>query len=130
MLRFVLDGFPVTKHQAELLESCIIPMVVVELQLDMVEVLKRGLTIICQVLRQLPVILTGQAACINRLCITPQELQSRLGEFGHYCPVSLALHRHLVDCSHNTSLELAAEFKGQFYKMASREFLISSVLDR
>ncbi len=68
-------------------------------------------------------ILTGQAACIDRLCITPRELQSRLGEFGQYCPVSLALHCHLVDCSHNTSLELAAEFRGHFYKMASREFL-------
>jgi len=78
---------------------------------------------ICVVLWPLSVILAGQAACINRLCITPRELQSRLGEFGHYCPVSLALHHHLVDCSHNTSLELAAEFRGHFYKMASKEFL-------
>lgn len=69
------------------------------------------------------VLLAGQAASIHRLCITPQELQSRLGEFGQHCPVSLALHRHLVDCSHNTSLELAAEFRGRFYKMATREFL-------
>lgn len=82
-----------------------------------------SITSICVVLWQLSVILTGQAACINRLCITPRELQSRLGEFGQYCPVSLALHRHLVDCSHNTSLELAAEFRGHFYKMASMEFL-------
>lgn len=33
-----------TKHQAELLESCsIIPMLVIELQLDTAEVLRRGL---------------------------------------------------------------------------------------
>lgn len=44
ILRFVLDGFPVTKHQAELLESCsIIPMLLIELQLDTAEVLRRGL---------------------------------------------------------------------------------------
>lgn len=78
---------------------------------------------ICLVLWQLSAIPAGKAACINRLCITPRELQSRLGEFGQYCPVSLALHRHLVDCSHNTSLELAAEFRGHFYKMASKESL-------
>lgn len=42
--RFVLDGFPVTKHQAELMESCsIIPMLVIELQVDTPEVLRREL---------------------------------------------------------------------------------------
>ncbi|XP_072537006.1 adenylate kinase 9 [Salminus brasiliensis] len=186
---YVLDGFPMTKRQADLMEAhSIIPVRVIELQLDTVEVLRRGLAdkmkfnrpypmhdspqILnirnscfkreVQVLRQhfqqqyhnwVPVdahkskwwvwnrvldearismkhihnylekIRKGHAASIDRLCITPRELQSRLGEFGHYCPVSLALHRHLVDCSLNTSLELAAEFRGHYYKMASRESL-------
>ena len=40
----MLDGFPSTLKQAELMGSrSIIPMIVVELELDTVEVLKRGL---------------------------------------------------------------------------------------
>ncbi|KAI4890937.1 hypothetical protein NFI96_033193 [Prochilodus magdalenae] len=187
---YVLDGFPVTKRQADLMEAhSIIPVRVIELQLDTVEVLKRGLgdkikpnsrpypvndspqilniqnscfkrevEVIRQYFRHqyhnwVPVdgrkskwwvwnrvldevrtsmrhiynylerIRKGQAASVARLCITPHELQSRLGEFDHYCPVSLALHQHLVDCSLNTSLDLTAEFRGHYYKMASREYL-------
>ncbi len=42
--RYILDGFPKTLKQAELMESrSIIPMIVIELELDTVEVLKRGL---------------------------------------------------------------------------------------
>uniref|UniRef100_A0A665WS58 Uncharacterized protein n=1 Tax=Echeneis naucrates TaxID=173247 RepID=A0A665WS58_ECHNA len=41
---YVLDGFPMTLKQAELMSSrSIIPMIVAELELDTVEVLKRGL---------------------------------------------------------------------------------------
>uniref|UniRef100_A0A3P8YJJ5 Nucleoside-diphosphate kinase n=1 Tax=Esox lucius TaxID=8010 RepID=A0A3P8YJJ5_ESOLU len=179
---YVLDGFPVTRSQADLMEARgIIPMRVVELQLDTVEVLKRGLIdkmnpdspqilnirnsnfrreaervrelyqhqyqnwvsvdgykskwwVWNRVLEEtslsmrhiqtyLQRIRTGHAASIDRLCITPMELRSRLGEFGQYCPISLALHRHLVDCSLTTSLELAAEFRGPYYKMCSREHL-------
>uniref|UniRef100_A0A8C7P6I5 Adenylate kinase 9 n=1 Tax=Oncorhynchus mykiss TaxID=8022 RepID=A0A8C7P6I5_ONCMY len=190
---YVLDGFPMTRKQADLMEArSIIPVLVVELQLDTVEVLKRGLSdkmkpnrsegcphlmhdspqILnirnsnfkheVEAVRQhyqqhyqnwvsvdghnskwwvwnrildearmsmrhihtyLEKIRTGHAASIDRLCITPKELKSRLGEFSYYCPVSLALHRHLVDCSLTTSLELAAEFRGHYYKMCSREYL-------
>lgn len=42
--RFVLDGFPNTKKQMDLLEArCIIPVRIFELQMETQEVLKRGL---------------------------------------------------------------------------------------
>ncbi|OWK01422.1 hypothetical protein Celaphus_00018872, partial [Cervus elaphus hippelaphus] len=50
-------------------------------------------------------------------------LISRLGEFGQFCPVSLAESYELVDCSLNDSLEFAAEFRGHYYKMSSLEKL-------
>ncbi|NXI74771.1 KAD9 kinase, partial [Anseranas semipalmata] len=65
----------------------------------------------------------GKAASIADLCITPEELQYRLGEFGQYCPVSLADKGELVDCSVTSSLQFAAEFRGHYYKMASQEEL-------
>ncbi|XP_070306077.1 adenylate kinase 9 isoform X2 [Odocoileus virginianus] len=65
----------------------------------------------------------GKAACIDKLCISPEELISRLGEFGQFCPVSLAESYELVDCSLNDSLEFAAEFRGHYYKMSSLEKL-------
>ncbi|XP_023564433.1 adenylate kinase 9 [Octodon degus] len=65
----------------------------------------------------------GKAACIDKLCITPQELISRLGEFGQFCPVSLAESYELLDCSEMDSLEFAAEFRGHYYKMNSQEKL-------
>ncbi|XP_004372514.2 adenylate kinase 9 isoform X1 [Trichechus manatus latirostris] len=66
---------------------------------------------------------SGKAACIDKLCITPQELISRLGEFGQFCPVSLAESYELFDCSLTKSLEFAAEFRGHYYKMDSQEKL-------
>ncbi|XP_073076898.1 adenylate kinase 9 isoform X2 [Manis javanica] len=65
----------------------------------------------------------GKAACIDKLCITPQELLSRLGEFGQFCPVSLAESYELADCSEAESLEFAAEFRGHYYQMSSQENL-------
>ncbi|XP_060229270.1 adenylate kinase 9 [Meriones unguiculatus] len=65
----------------------------------------------------------GKAACIDKLCITPEELISRLGEFGQFCPVSLAESNELIDCSITSSLEFAAEFRGHYYKMSSLENL-------
>lgn len=68
-------------------------------------------------------LIIGKAACIDKLCITPQELTSRLGEFGQFCPVSLAESYELVDCSTTEALEFAAEFRGHYYKTSSREKL-------
>ncbi|XP_045355186.1 adenylate kinase 9 isoform X2 [Leopardus geoffroyi] len=65
----------------------------------------------------------GKAACIDKLCITPQELISRLGEFGQFCPISLAESYELVGCSVTESLKFAAEFRGHYYKMSSQENL-------
>lgn len=62
------------------------------------------------------------------MCITPNELLSRLGEFGQYCPVSLAEREELIDCSDSPSLKFAAEFRGHYYKMAGQKELDVSII--
>ncbi|KAM9002916.1 adenylate kinase 9 [Sarcophilus harrisii] len=183
----VIDGYPVTKQQVNLLESrSIIPVIIFELDVPSKEIFKRSLLdsqnteslpyplhdssqilsvrISClnkhriiikefyeeehqnwfiidgfhskwwiwnEVLKNvqsmnkriqlyLERIRAGKAAGINQLCITPQELNSRLGEFAEYCPVSLAERGELIDCSITNSLEFSAEFRGHYYKMASK----------
>lgn len=183
---FILDGYPVTKKQVELLtERKIIPVKVLELQVDDDEVLRRGTADRHAPTRVLPLhdsqqilgirlnawqreivevrdwyqkehrnwvhidgqrskwwiwnqaldearksvrqiqtylhrLSEGKAASIADMCITPSECLVRLGDFDQYCPVSLADRGELVDCSVNSSLEFAAEFRGRYYKMASR----------
>ncbi|XP_054876008.1 adenylate kinase 9 [Poeciliopsis prolifica] len=180
---YVLDGFPMTLKQAELMESQnIVPMLVFELQISTLEVLLRGLFdklnpnkpyllhdsseilhswdssykkevehvrphfqeqyqnwvildgsknkwwVWKNVLQQVNISMkclhtylkrrqSGKAACINKLCITPKELKSRLGEFGHYCPVCLALYYHLVDSSETADLTHAVEYKKLYYRL-------------
>lgn len=72
--------------------------------------------------------LTGKAASIADMCITPSELLSRLGEFGQYCPVSLAEREELIDCSDSPSLKFAAEFRGHYYKMSGQKELDVSII--
>ncbi|KAM6915133.1 LOW QUALITY PROTEIN: adenylate kinase 9 [Xenentodon cancila] len=186
---YVLDGFPMTLKQAELMVSrSIIPMIVVELELDLVEVLRRGLidkmklnkphlthdspeilhirnscyrkevehvrhyfqqqyqnwfvldglknkwwiwnNIIKEVSISVKYIHTylerkqnGKAACINRLCITPKELELHLGKFDNYCPVCLALHYHLVDCSETAASTQVAEYREDYYRLCSEDHL-------
>lgn len=55
--------------------------------------------------------ISDQAKSINGLCITPSDFKSRLGEFSEYCPVNLALHDELIDCSTTNSLQYAAEYR-------------------
>ncbi|KFV93160.1 Adenylate kinase 9, partial [Fulmarus glacialis] len=186
----VIDGYPVTRKQVNLLESArIIPVKIFELEMDAKEVFRRALLdkestnrpvypehdssqilaiknscykqhidairtyykkehqnwcvidafqskwwIWNKVLQEVQVVVkeiqtylerirTGKAASIADLCITPKELQYRLGEFGQYCPVSLAEKGELIDCSLTSSLQFAAEFRGHYYKMASQEEL-------
>ena len=57
------------------------------------------------------------------MCITPAEFKARLGNYGQYCPVSLALRNELVDCSTTASLEFAVEFRGYYYKTAGKREL-------
>ncbi|XP_064026093.1 adenylate kinase 9 [Pogoniulus pusillus] len=185
----VIDGYPVTRKQVNLLESAkIIPVKIFELEMDAKEMFRRALLdeesterppypkhdsleslavknacykqhidairtyyekehqnwcvidalrsrwwIWNKVLQEVQVVVKeiqiylerireGKAAGIADLCITPEELQHRLGEFGQYCPVSLAEKGELVDCS-AMSLQFAAEFRGHYYKMASQEDL-------
>ncbi|KGL84236.1 Adenylate kinase 9, partial [Tinamus guttatus] len=189
----VIDGYPLTRKQVNLLESVrIIPVKIFELEMETKEVFRRALSdkdntnrypypehdssqilairnscykqhieairtyyekehqnwcvidafhskwwIWNKVLQEVQVVVKeiqiylerireGKAASIADLCITPEELQYRLGEFGQYCPVSLAEKHELLDCSVTSSLQFAAEFRGHYYKMASQEELEGS----
>uniref|UniRef100_A0A3P9IZJ1 Adenylate kinase 9 n=1 Tax=Oryzias latipes TaxID=8090 RepID=A0A3P9IZJ1_ORYLA len=65
----------------------------------------------------------GQATCIYRLSITPDEVARGLGTFDQYCPVCLARHCHLVDCSGTTSFALVAEYRKLYYKLCGEKHL-------
>ena len=60
-----------------------------------------------------------KAASIADLCVTFDEMVNRLGNYGQYCPVSLALKEDLVDCSKNLTMDFVAEYQGFYYKMYS-----------
>ncbi|XP_076819346.1 adenylate kinase 9-like isoform X2 [Clavelina lepadiformis] len=62
-----------------------------------------------------------QAAKLSELCISPTEFEVRLGRYGHYCPVSLNLYGELVDCSFDSNLEFAVEFRSKYYKTSSKK---------
>ncbi|EDO38691.1 predicted protein [Nematostella vectensis] len=192
---FVLDGYPLTARQVELMtERKIIPVKVLELRVTDEEVIRRGIAdrndparllplhdshqilairLNCwqkevaavrdwyehehrnwslldgqrskwkvwnealeearQSVRQIQIYLhrisSGRAASITDMCITQKELLARLGDFSQYCPVSLADKGELVDCSITPSLEFAAEFRGRYYKMASRAELEKFLAD-
>ncbi|KAK7500075.1 hypothetical protein BaRGS_00008622, partial [Batillaria attramentaria] len=186
---YVLDGYPMTKRQVELMtERNIIPVRVINLELDSKEVLVRGVKDRLAPTRTLPLhdsaqilqmkivafkkhspdilqwyneqhmnvvpmnaseskwwvwdrtleasnaaikqiqtylqrIEQGKAASVADMCITPTEFVQRIGDYGQYCPVSLALREELVDCSTTRSLKYAAEFRGHYYKMKGQKEL-------
>ena len=66
---------------------------------------------------------SGDAASIFGLCVSPDECKNRLGEFSHYCPVSLATKHELVDCSYETTMKYTAEYRARYYKMAGQKEL-------
>jgi adenylate/nucleoside-diphosphate kinase len=57
--------------------------------------------------------LLNKAASIADLCISPQDLLNRLGEYEQFCPVSLVLRNELVDCSADTRTDYVAEYRGK-----------------
>uniref|UniRef100_A0A3Q2DV89 Cilia- and flagella-associated protein 206 n=1 Tax=Cyprinodon variegatus TaxID=28743 RepID=A0A3Q2DV89_CYPVA len=62
--------------------------------------------------------------CMNSYLDRAQsELNCRLGEFGHYCPVCLAVLHHLVDCSETAALTHAAEYKRKYYRICGESHL-------
>ena len=71
----------------------------------------------------------GKAAPISGLCITPAEFKARLGEYGHYCPVSLTDSGELVDCSSQPTLQWSAEYHSNYYRLAGQEKLDSFLSD-
>jgi adenylate/nucleoside-diphosphate kinase len=64
-----------------------------------------------------------KAASIAKLCVTYDEMVNRLGDFGQYCPVSLAINDELVDCGDNKSMDFVAEYQSYYYKMYSKKEL-------
>jgi len=66
---------------------------------------------------------SDRAAAIAHLCVTPDELDARIGEFAQYCPVCLDEKAELVDCSGDTTNNLVAIYRGKYYKLASKENL-------
>ena len=50
--------------------------------------------------------------------MTSAQLARRIGEFGHYCPVSFIDRGEFVDCESNTTQRFATEFRGHYYKLA------------
>lgn len=64
-----------------------------------------------------------KAASLRGMCVTHKDFIDHLGDFDQFCPVSLNLNDELVDCSADSSMDLVAEFRGYYYKMASKENL-------
>ncbi|XP_022238166.1 adenylate kinase 9-like [Limulus polyphemus] len=64
----------------------------------------------------------GLAASIFHLCVTPTQLNERLGESRHYCLVSLC-KGELLDCSGDEEQKYVAEYKEKYYRFSSEETL-------
>ena len=63
-------------------------------------------------------------ACLNGLCITKEDFEKKLGEFGFYCPVSLVLDGALVDCEGDSVYEFGVEYQSKYYLFAGKKELL------
>lgn len=63
----------------------------------------------------------GRAANIYNLGIRPSEFQARLSPLKEYCPVSLSRRHELVHLDQERHLQFAAEYKGYYYKLKSKD---------
>ena len=64
--------------------------------------------------------LSGKAASVSSMCLTPDTFAAHMGEFESYCPVSLCLRRELVDCSRDDQFTCVAEYNKKYYRFDTR----------
>ena len=57
---------------------------------------------------------------MRSLCLTPEELETHMGAYKSYCPVSLTQRRELVDCSVDEQYTYVAEHKAKYYRFLSK----------
>ena len=62
-------------------------------------------------------------ARLHGLCITRQDFEEKLGEFLHYCPVSLVLEGALVDCEKDVVYQFGVEYQSKHYLFAGERAL-------
>ena len=62
-------------------------------------------------------------ARLHGLCITEKDFEEKLGEFLHYCPVSLALEGALVDCKGDAVYQFGVEYQSKHYLFADERAL-------
>ena len=62
-------------------------------------------------------------ARLHGLCITEEDFEKKLGEFLHYCPVSLVLENALVVCKEDVVYQFGVEYQSKYYLFANEKAL-------
>ena len=60
-------------------------------------------------------------ARLHGLCITKEDFEDKLGDFLHYCPVSLVVENALVDCKEDSVYEFGVEYRDKYYLFAGEK---------